>query len=196
LRSYHNKWLRAANAKASLSQILPQVKALERLLRSDERAIGAPTVDAITVPIDVPILTGHREKNSHNVQANEHHVETSVSPAYRSLASQQIFRAYRHQDLASPHFGDPQHNYGGLPPMDFAHHSGSSQPSANNFPTDQELHELYTFANNFGENDFVAMNLPLASSSSTSLPSNTSSKRAPEFDPFVVSKSMPEVRQG
>ncbi|KAJ7664273.1 hypothetical protein B0H17DRAFT_952109, partial [Mycena rosella] len=37
LRSYHSKWLRAANAKSSISLSLPQVKALERLNRSDER---------------------------------------------------------------------------------------------------------------------------------------------------------------
>jgi hypothetical protein len=58
LRSHRRKWLRAANEKNSVSASLPELRALERLHRSDECVTDAPSVPAISVPVTPPIFYG------------------------------------------------------------------------------------------------------------------------------------------
>ncbi|KAJ7754059.1 hypothetical protein B0H16DRAFT_1833181 [Mycena metata] len=64
LRSYHLRWLRAANQKSSISQVLPQIQVLQDNLRSNSRISGALSVPAIQLSPNPLTLTGLRTSAS------------------------------------------------------------------------------------------------------------------------------------
>ncbi|KAF8169717.1 hypothetical protein K438DRAFT_1774100 [Mycena galopus ATCC 62051] len=87
LKSYHLKWLRSANEKSSVSQILPKAKVLEKKLRSENRGSEAYTVAAIPVPIDHPNFTGILPSNEPELHLEGGTTELSppqVLPTFRA----------------------------------------------------------------------------------------------------------------